>query len=54
MARADHMTAAQTRSMSDKGKPTVRTHENCRERTGVNRPGKTASDRANRGERVRG
>jgi hypothetical protein len=39
--------------MSDKHKTAMgnmpRTHQNCKQATGVMRPGKTAKDRANRG-----
>lgn len=45
MKRADYMTAAQKAAM----KNLPRTHENCKEATGVRRPGKTAQDRARNG-----
>jgi hypothetical protein len=43
--RADFMSAGQKAKM---GK-LPRTHQNCLDKTGVARPGKTAKDRANRG-----
>jgi hypothetical protein len=51
MKRADFMTAAQSRAMGN----APRTHENCRrllkeaKLNPVNRPGKTAKDRALKG-----
>jgi hypothetical protein len=45
--RAEFMTASQTKAM---GK-LPRTHQNCLEKTGVARPGKTAKERARRGGR---
>ena len=44
--RADYMTADQKNKMGN----LPRTHENCLEKTGVRRPGKTKQDRAKRGE----
>jgi hypothetical protein len=43
--RADFMTGTQRVAMGD----LPRTHQNCIEKTGVARPGKTAKDRANSG-----
>ena len=43
--RKDYMTPAQKTAMGN----APRTHRECRERTGVARPGKTAADRARRG-----
>lgn len=42
----DHMSSANRKALGDL--PT--THENCLDKCGVARPGKTARDRANRGE----
>jgi hypothetical protein len=42
MQRKDFMTEAQKKAMGN----APRTHANCRDKTGVARPGKTASDRA--------
>ena len=44
MSRADYMSESQKKAM---GK-LPRTHENCRDKTGVARPGKTAQERARR------
>jgi hypothetical protein len=46
--RADFQTAAHAAKL---GK-LPRTHQNCLEKTGVARPGKTAKDRANRSIRT--
>ena len=43
--RADYMSAKDKSAMGD----LPRTHENCTDKTGVARPGKTAKDRAARG-----
>ena len=43
--RADYMTAGDTAKMGQ----LPRTHQNCIEKTGKARPGKTAKDRANKG-----
>jgi len=43
--RADYMTQTQKTAMGN----LPRTHQNCIEKTGVARPGKTAADRAKRG-----
>lgn len=43
--RKDYMTETQKAAMGT----LARTHQNCIEKTGVARPGKTAKDRANRG-----
>ena len=45
MERKDYM----TKSQQDKMGKLPRTHQNCLEKTGVARPGKTAKDRARRG-----
>lgn len=45
MERAEYMSAEQKKAM---GKM-PRTHSNCKDKTGVMRPGKTAKDRARRG-----
>lgn len=45
--RANFMSEDQKRAM---GK-LPRTHDNCREKTGVSRPGKTAQERARRSQR---
>ena len=42
--RADFMSESQKAAMGD----LPRTHENCKAKTGVNRPGKTAYERAKR------
>jgi len=42
--RADFMSEKDKKAMGDG----VRTHENCRDKTGRNRPGKTAHDRSKR------
>lgn len=42
MDRADYMTAAQRSALGNM----ARTHQNCKDKTGVCRPGKTAKDRA--------
>lgn len=42
MDRSDYMTQSQKSSMGN----LPRTHENCKDRTGVKRPGKTAQDKA--------
>lgn len=44
MERAQYMTTKQTQQMGRLS----RTHANCKSRTGVYRPGKTAKDRANK------
>jgi len=44
MARENFMSREQKTKMGD----LPRTHENCKMLTGVNRPGKTAQDRARR------
>ena len=44
--RSEYMTADQKAKMGT----LPRTHENCLEKTGVRRPGKTKQDRAKRGE----
>lgn len=46
--RADYMTPSQAAKVPDR---TPRRHDVMRELTGVQRPGKTAKDRANRGQR---
>lgn len=43
--RKHFMNAADSSKMGD----LPRTHQNCFDKTGKNRPGKTAKDRANRG-----
>lgn len=45
MARKDYMSASQKAAMGN----LPRTHENCKNKTGVARPGKTAQDKARRG-----
>lgn len=40
--RASYMSEKDKKAMGD----APRTHQNCRDKTGVNRPGKTACDRA--------
>lgn len=46
MKRADFMTAADKKAMGN----LPRTHQNCFEKTGKNRPGKTAHERAKKGK----
>ncbi len=43
MKRQDYMNSANKKAMGN----LPRTHQNCIEKTGVARPGKTAKDRAN-------
>lgn len=50
MTRADYMTAKQREKMADM----ARSHINCRIRTEVARPGKTAFERARRSGAVTG
>lgn len=45
MKRADYMTASQKKAMGN----LTRTHSNCKDKTGVRRPGKTAQDKAKLG-----
>lgn len=45
--RADYMTGTQKAAMGN----LPRTHQNCMEKTGVARPGKTAQDKARSGIR---
>lgn len=44
--RKDFMTASASHELGN----LARTHQNCLEKTGVARPGKTAQERARRGE----
>ena len=46
MKRADFMTAADKKAMGN----LPRTHQNCFKKTGKNRPGKTAYERAKKGK----
>lgn len=48
--RADYMSRAQRDAIYEAGLRTPRTHQQMKQITGVSRPGKTGSDRANRGQ----